>query len=76
MKDKFKRIKDRQYFFLLLSELTGCKPKSIENNWFGKLFIAVPKNFENTVDILLDKFIEMEKEKFIDDRNRNIKYFG
>ena len=76
MKDKFKKVKDRKKLFLLISEKTGCDPRSIQNNWFGSLVIKIPKNWANWTDTFLDRFLEMEKEKFIDDRNRDIKYFG
>lgn len=76
MKDKFNKVKDRQYFYKLVSEHTGCNPVSIGKNWFGGLFIGVPKNWINWCDSFLDKFLEMEKEKTIIVKQLHEKYFG
>jgi len=76
MKEKFKRVKDRQKFFIIASEKTGVSPRNIQNNWFGKLFIAVPKCWIELTNELLDKFQEYEKEKESIDKKLHTKYFG
>ena len=76
MKEKFKKIKDRHYFYSLVSDHTGCNPKNIEKNWFGGLFLAVPKNWIDWCDTFLDKFLDYEKEKTISDNQLKEKYFG
>ena len=76
MKEKFKKVKDKQTFFKLISEKTGVMPQNISSNWFGRGFIVVPKNWILWTDDFLDRYLELEKEKAIDDKNRLIKYFG
>jgi len=78
MKEKFNKIRkeNKTKFFLELGAKTGCDPHNIQSNWFGKLFFKIPKNHVETSEKFLDTFLEWQKEKFIDDRNRDIKYFG
>lgn len=76
MKEKFKKVKDRHGFYKLVSDHTGCNPKNIEKNWFGGLFIAVPKNWITWCETLLDKYLQFEQEKTIINQQLHEKYFG
>lgn len=76
MKEKFKKVKDRQKFFRMVSEKTGCSIHNVTINWFGKQFVAVPKNRLDFVDSFLDVFIEFEKELKFAEQQLLIKYFG
>lgn len=76
MLQKFKRIKDRQFFYRLLSKATGCEYTSIEKNWFKKMFCAVPKPYLEITNKEIDNFIEYEKELKKLTEKLNHKYFG
>lgn len=75
MLTKFKKIKDRKLFYNILSNLTGCNPQSIQNNWF-RLFAAVPKPYIELSENTIDKFIIYEKELHTLTESLKTKHFG
>lgn len=76
MLQKFKKIKDRAFFYMVLSKKTGIEPHSIQNNWFKRLFCGVPVPHVATADKTLDDFIQYESELQHLKEKLHIKYFG
>lgn len=76
MLNKFKKIKDRSYFYRVLADETGKDPHSIQNNWFKKLFCSVPKDCTPIAEKTIDTFIEYENELSKRTESIKIKYFG
>ena len=76
MLTKFKKIKDKAYFYQVLAEKTGCNPHSIQNNWFKKLFCSVPKPYLEITSQTIETMQEYEKEYEEMKTKLKIKYFG
>ena len=76
MLTKFKKIKDKAYFYQVLAEKTGCNPHSIQNNWFKKLFCSVPKPYLEITSETIETMQEYEKEYEEMKTKLKIKYFG
>ncbi len=76
MLTKFKKIKDRNYFYTVLSKVTGCNPHSIQNNWFKLRFLGVPKPHLKTAESTIKTFVDYEKELQEVTEKLKIKYFG
>ena len=76
MLTKFKKIKDKAYFYQVLAKRTGLNPHSIQNNWFKKLFCSVPKPYLETTAETIDTMHVYEKEYEEMKTKLKIKYFG
>lgn len=76
MLNKFKKIKDRHYFYRVMASATGKEPHSIQNNWFKKLFCGVPKDCIPVAEKTIDTFIEYENELSQITESLKLKYFG
>ena len=76
MLTKFKKIKDKAYFYQVLAEKTGCNPHSVQNNWFKKLFCSVPKPYLEITSETIETMQEYEKEYEEMKTKLKIKYFG
>jgi len=73
---KFKKIKDKTYFYRVLGTKTGREPNSIQNHWFKQMFCSVPVPHQKTAEETIDIFIEYEKELHETTERLHIKYFG
>lgn len=73
---KFKRIKDRPYFYEVLSKVTGKERSNIEKNWFKKLFVDVPKLYVGMAEDTIEKTILYQNELSKITQDLRIKYFG
>ena len=76
MLTKFKKIKDKAYFYQVLAEKTGCDPRSIRSNWFTTLFSRVPKNHIEITEKILQEMHNYEKDCEEAIKKIRIKYFG
>jgi len=76
MLTKFKKIKDKAYFYQVLAEKTGCDPRSIRSNWFTTLFSRVPKNHIEITEKILQEMPAHEKECEEAIKKIRIKNFG
>jgi len=73
---KFKRIKDRPYFYEVLSIATGKERSNIEKNWFKKLFIDVPKLYVGATEEIIEKTLLYQNELDNETIRLRKKYFG
>ena len=76
MLTKFKKIKDKAYFYQVLAEKTGCNPHSIQNNWFKKLFCSVPKPYVEITSDTINTMHNYEKDCEEAIKKIRIKNFG
>lgn len=71
MEEKFKQIESKKELYTEISVLTGRTFGTIKDNWFNP--INVPEAFEELVEKIIDRRIEMQKivkrveEKFFKD---------
>lgn len=73
---KFKRIKDRPYFYEVLSIATGKERSNIEKNWFKKLFVDVPKLYAGATEEVIEKTLLYQNELAEETKRIKNKYFG
>jgi len=73
---KFKRIKDRPYFYEVLSIETGKERSNIEKNWFKKLFVDVPKLYVGATEEVIEKTLLYQNELAEETKRIKNKYFG
>ena len=76
MLTRFKKIKDKAYFYQVLAQLTGSNPHSIQNNWFKKLFCSVPKTYLEITNETIDRIRVYEKEYEEMKTKLKTKHFG
>ena len=76
MLDKFKKIKDKNYFYQILAKETRCNPHSIKNNWFKKLFCSVPKPYVEITENTIIKMQCYEIEHTAMSEKLRTKHFG
>lgn len=76
MKEKFNKIKNRQKFYLQAAKKFCTTPENVKVNWFGKFFVAVPKDKKIDVEIFIDKYLEMEKDNEKHENENLIKYLN
>ena len=76
MLTKFKKIKDKAYFYQVLAKRTESNPHSVQNNWFKKLFCSVPKPYLEITSETIETMHEYEKEYEEMKTKLKIKYFG
>jgi len=73
---KFKIIKDRPYFYEVLSVATGKERSNIEKNWFKKLFVDVPKPHIPIAENIIEKTLLYQNELAEETKRIKNKYFG
>lgn len=70
MEEKFKLIESKKELFAEISVATKREFGTIKNHWFNPC--KVPKEFQEVVNIILDKRLEYQKAS----KQLHEKYFG
>ena len=79
MKEKLNRLSTKSFkskFYERVSDKFAVNPRNVTNNWFGRLFLGVPKAYIEETEKLLDKQLELQKRVQDYEKQQEILIFG